>query len=174
MTLLNCRECRAEISDSVKKCPQCGVKRPGAEMVDCRSCGQRVLKDAEACPECFKSRPGFTDTERYSELIVLAVFLLLVISGVAWWSSQPIEPMTHSATHAVAQCNDEMRASLVSPSTARFPVLDAQAEHLGDGLYNVNSYVDSQNRFGATIRTHFTCTAQWVVRDAWSLTVATN
>ena len=50
---------------------------------------------------------------------------------------------------------------LKSPSTAKFPKTIEKNEHitnLGGGKYKINSWVDSQNAFGATIRTNFSCT----------------
>lgn len=50
---------------------------------------------------------------------------------------------------------DFVKDSLVSPSTADFPSSNAsgvRTEYMGDCVYRVWGYVDSQNRFGATIR----------------------
>ena len=50
---------------------------------------------------------------------------------------------------------------LKSPSTAEFPGVIEKDKHitdLGEGKYKINSWVDSQNGFGATIRTNFSCT----------------
>ena len=62
-----------------------------------------------------------------------------------------------------------------SPSTAKFGSVfsgdwqdpDKVTEYLGKNKYRIRAWVDSQNSFGATIRTNFTC----VVKqngDAWS------
>jgi len=42
--------------------------------------------------------------------------------------------------------------TLKAPSTAKFPALPYEVIDLGDGRYNIMSYVDSQNVFGAIIR----------------------
>lgn len=44
---------------------------------------------------------------------------------------------------------------LKSPSTADFPFLDYSVLELGDDRYSIQSYVDSQNSFGATMRTRW-------------------
>ena len=49
---------------------------------------------------------------------------------------------------------------LKSPSTAEFPSMWDYKDHvtdLGEHRYKVVSYVDSQNGFGAMIRTYFSC-----------------
>lgn len=56
---------------------------------------------------------------------------------------------------------DFVKKKLKSPSSAVFP--DSQhkvdnTEYVGNATYEINSYVDSQNSFGAMIRTNFSCT----------------
>ncbi len=49
-----------------------------------------------------------------------------------------------------------VKKSLKSPRSANFPFGGFQhVTHLGDGRYRVISYIDSQNSFGAQIRTNF-------------------
>ena len=62
---------------------------------------------------------------------------------------------------------------LVSPSTAKFPgllTLSGQTRKIGDRRYLVASYVDSQNRFGAMIRTKYIAEVTQVGPDNWRLT----
>lgn len=60
-------------------------------------------------------------------------------------------------------CEQFVTRSLRSPSTAQFPhVRQSDVADLGNGKYTVNSYVDAQNGFGATVRTAYTCTVQHV------------
>ena len=60
---------------------------------------------------------------------------------------------------------------LVAPSTARFPgIFDGRAGHvtrLGGQRYRIRSYVDSQNSFGAQVRTHFTAEVEQTGRGVW-------
>ena len=52
---------------------------------------------------------------------------------------------------------DFVKQRLKSPSTAEFPSLFEKADHiteLGNEEYRINSWVDSQNGFGATIRSN--------------------
>jgi len=49
-----------------------------------------------------------------------------------------------------------VKQNLKAPATADFPFYDKnQIQHLGDCVYQVRSYVDSQNSFGAKIRSNF-------------------
>lgn len=58
---------------------------------------------------------------------------------------------------AAIQCQDFVRNRLNSPATADFPFLDREVRSEGNETYFVISYVDSQNGFGATIRSDFNC-----------------
>lgn len=53
-----------------------------------------------------------------------------------------------------------IKDGLKSPSTAEFPGTFEQKNHvtdLGNGQYQINSWVDSQNSFGAIIRSRWSC-----------------
>ncbi len=55
---------------------------------------------------------------------------------------------------------DFVKQRLKSPSTAEFPGLFEKADHiieLGTNEFQINSWVDSQNGFGAMIRSYFSC-----------------
>ena len=55
---------------------------------------------------------------------------------------------------------DFVKQRLKSPSTAEFPGLFEKADHiteLGNDEYLISSWVDSQNGFGAMIRSKFSC-----------------
>ena len=62
-----------------------------------------------------------------------------------------------------------VKSHLKCPSTAKFPWAGATAiKYEGEGMYKVTSYVDSQNSFGAMIRTPFFCivsevNGEWVL-----------
>lgn len=53
-----------------------------------------------------------------------------------------------------------VKQNLKSPTTAKFPGLHEKNSHikeLGNNKYEINSWVDSQNSFGAMVRTKFSC-----------------
>jgi len=65
-----------------------------------------------------------------------------------------------------------VKSKLRSPSTAEFPgMFDDQpvVNRLSGQEYLVNSYVDSQNGFGATIRSHYTVKIKQDKKDQWEL-----
>ncbi len=82
-------------------------------------------------------------------------------------SSAPKSPSSGSSTNSSNKflayncAEDFVERRLKSPSTAKFPKTMERSNHitdLGGGKFEINSWVDSQNSFGATIRTNFSCT----------------
>lgn len=64
----------------------------------------------------------------------------------------------------MAGCDEDMRQSvsiavikqkLRSPSTAKFNYLDGKHGTMANGDYTYSNYVDSQNGFGAMVRSHY-------------------
>lgn len=63
-----------------------------------------------------------------------------------------------------------VKKKLKSPKTAEFAGYSSSTVfHNGDGVYTVRSYVDSENSFGATIRTKFTAKVRENGDETWSL-----
>jgi len=54
-----------------------------------------------------------------------------------------------------------VKQELKSPSSTKFPSLSEKSQHVKNSYncsYKIDSWVDSQNSFGAMIRTKFSCT----------------
>jgi hypothetical protein len=68
----------------------------------------------------------------------------------------------HSKISAASIIEQFVSDKLKSPSTAEFEFgLSSKIDKVGSRDYEVDSYVDSQNGFGATIRTNFHCEVQY-------------
>ena len=152
MALKPCKECKNQVSVKAKTCPHCGVKNPAIS----------AKEHAVGC-----------------------LFIVILIAvGVAYCSS-PSEPKTpdEQAQDIKARCENQVMAysmsqrfvekQLKSPSTADFPPMntsDVTVNYQGDCRHKVWAYVDSQNSFGATIRTKYYMELQNdPVSDAWSV-----
>jgi hypothetical protein len=71
---------------------------------------------------------------------------------------------------AYIQAEKWVKDRLVSPSTAKFPSI--KTEHVtryAGNKYRINSYVDSQNKMGATIRTRWMAEVENYEEDMWRL-----
>lgn len=84
-------------------------------------------------------------------------------------TSAPRPPRTFSPAAAEIACEDAVRERLKSPSTADFP--DTNYRHEPGGVFDVRGTVDSQNGFGATVRSIFGCTVTPINADQARVTV---
>jgi len=69
--------------------------------------------------------------------------------------------------HAATIIQRYVKKNLKAPRTAKFPWFE-EASYLGDGRYQLISYVDAQNTFGALIRTRYYCIVKYDGSD-WSI-----
>ncbi|KAA2242826.1 hypothetical protein F0L74_09870 [Chitinophaga agrisoli] len=92
-------------------------------------------------------------------LFVLPLFL-------ASCSIKPKE-VSQMSTEAFTIAKVFVKAKLATPATADFPHVPDRVDYLGDSLFRIVSYVDAQNRMGATIRTSYGATVHYKGGD-WS------
>lgn len=94
-------------------------------------------------------------------LLVIIIFSFFAI-GSSDSDSPSVKP---SPILAYNFAEDFVKQRLKSPSTAKFPRLFEKNEHitdLGNGEYQIKSWVDSQNGFGAMIRSKWSCKIRFV------------
>ena len=105
-------------------------------------------------------------------LTVILVLTILFTWGYMFFSGSdsPSASRPHelSAIELHVQAQEFVKRALKAPSTAEFPWEPVRAGTDGTGLYQVESYVDSQNSFGAMVR------SEWMVNmrlsgDRWTL-----
>lgn len=72
---------------------------------------------------------------------------------------------------AYIKAENVVRDRLHCPSTAEFPgLLQGRESHVtsvGNQTYSIVSWVDSQNLYGAQVRTRFRCTLRQVDEHRW-------
>ena len=66
---------------------------------------------------------------------------------------------------------DFVTRRLKCPRTAKWPWFrkESDTSHLGNGRYQISSYLDAQNGFGALVRVHFICVVQYTGGSNWRL-----
>lgn len=137
-------------------------------MTKCKECGAEVSTKAEACPKC-----GAKQAKKTSgcAIIVAGAFAVLIVIPMVIGSVSSRKPLTPEQAAqrqeerlAMAACEaakDAVRAQLKAPTTAQFPgcVLEANLYRIRADkdrrTYWVESHVDSQNSFGAMIRSTY-------------------
>jgi len=97
--------------------------------------------------------------EDYSFLILLGIMLIfLSIFYFTCSSDVPDKPRAFNEAFANMHCEDFIKKDLKSPSTATFASMrDVVISKDSREVYTVRTYVDSQNSYGAMIRTNCTC-----------------
>lgn len=132
-------------------------------IVKCKECGSIVSTTAKACPTCGAKPPRRTSMLTW---IVLAIFIFFGVKACVSGTGGSSTPSTAGTTSS-SRCSEGMahtmatnfvRKQLQSPSTAKFPGTSddgVTVRSLGECKFDVTSYVDSQNVFGATVRSRF-------------------
>jgi hypothetical protein len=153
-------------------------------LTKCPACGKDVSTQAVSCPNCAhplaKSKPKQT-----SHILGICAVLGFVVLGIALISEintvvTPKEnsPETASAYDACYMTQKFVSSRLKAPATADFqPCYEASTSPKTGGSigteYTVSSYVDSQNSFGAKIRSNYLAVVEYEGHDQWSLNALT-
>lgn len=102
---------------------------------------------------------------------ILGFIVLIAISS--WLFSSCNQTHEPSSTEAGVVCEGFVKNRLKSPSTASFSGTTAYGS--GGGTYTATTTVDSQNSFGATLRSTWTCKVAWDKKsEKWQLTAITQ
>jgi hypothetical protein len=143
--------------------PQIKPKREKPTEKKCKYCAMMIPYDARICPHCRKKQPSTIKT-------VIAVGVILILLGPCIAVMFNLEKNSSTKTQVKKEYPTEIDACVVSthivqdylkaPSTAKFPWTCA-AVKLQTGAWHVRSYVDSQNSFGAMLRTNYMWTAEF-------------
>lgn len=153
----SCPKCNAVFNEPQKFCQNCGFQfgqSPSPTQQSSSGCGSAIL---------------------WLIGIGAALFLILfIISYIRIENEAPKDSLKRNAIYAA---RDLMEQRLKSPSSASFQsTSEAQYqtfEENGKQLYVVTSYVDSENSFGAKIRTNFAITMSksgttWYLEDIYT------
>lgn len=107
--------------------------------------------------------------------IIGSLFLLIIILAICIPSDSSTTKNGYKIKEldACYMSHQFVEPYLVSPGTAKFQnCYDAKVNYQGNQIYYVHSYVDSQNSYGAMLRTqysvelfHNTNTDRWTLRD---------
>ncbi|MEZ7496433.1 hypothetical protein QO206_13115 [Leeuwenhoekiella aequorea] len=134
-------------------------------LTQCKECYQDVSTNAKTCPHCgnnLKNKGiGCTGT-----FIIGMILVIIVFSVFSPDSDSDTNDSSYTISHpdkflAYNYAEDAVKKKLKAPSSADFPGASERASHvnyLGGGEYQIISWVDSENSFGANIRTDFSIT----------------
>jgi hypothetical protein len=135
---------KTEEKKTEKKCPYCAMMIP---------------MESRICPHCRKNQPSMAIAG--IALAIIVVFILIYFVGNfidnSAKSSSPYRP---SDIEACAYSREMVKVFLKAPATAEFPS-DACNARVQGTTVSISSYVDSQNGFGAKLRTPYAWTGRY-------------
>lgn len=142
-------------------------------LIQCPECSEDVSENAESCPGCGEPISGgsddeFTASQGCAMIGCSVVSIGLLIFGLLLLSSVDNETGGPTASGAISVCQQFVKNRLKSPSSAEFP-WGMDAEQVSEKQYRVQSYVEAQNSFGATLRKDFTCITRHKEGQTWDL-----
>lgn len=157
----------ADNGSAMRSCPFCAEDIQDAAVV-CKHC-QHPVKASTAAPSQADQRPA-APVSVLGALLALGSLGAIAFVVVAMMAAPSTPPAPHDKATAYAMCQDWVKGRLQSPGSADFPFGDVtKTEDLGHGAYRIRSYVDSQNGFGALVRTKYDCSTHWVSGQNWHL-----
>jgi DNA-directed RNA polymerase subunit RPC12/RpoP len=180
MALIKCAECGKQVSSEAVACPHCGITREKQEVLKEKKVEQQKLK----CGNCGTVQEGLNrrcpkcgEVVRSWGIIILSyilmggliIFLGFYLKSCVFTSSDLGGSSSLSSVssypddkYSLAVCaKDFIRDRLKAPSTAKFPDQDAfEIHNINPHVWKVFSYVDSQNSFGALLRTKYSVELQ--------------
>lgn len=131
-------------------------------------------------------QPGPPRRNKTREAFGTAVAVIAITVGIIWWtgsgsSSNPDNHVTGTSLtssqldQAYEACKGAVNSQLKAPATASYPnfatnTTDIHVVNNGGGDYTISSQVDSENGFGAKLRTFFSCDAQTSDGTRWATT----
>lgn len=123
-------------------------------MKKCPECQSDISVLAKKCPNCRSKISASTEkSKRVLIGIILLSFIFCLMAIGAAGDPAPSAPVVQGPSEIIAFAVSQgfVESALKAPSTAKFSSQRDVAD-LGEGRYRVKSYVDSQNGFGAMIR----------------------
>lgn len=151
MALINCPECNKEVSDKALNCPNCGNPITEVESYN--------VNNYET-----KSNSGGGCLKNILVAIIIIIVGVTLVNLFTDDKGSTSNVSEHSELLAYSYAMDCVKSRLKSPSTAEFPSSIEKKQSTKSssyGVYVIKSWVDSQNSFGAMIRSNFECTVKF-------------
>lgn len=167
--LVSCEDCGHQISARATACPNCGC--PVQAQADNPAAVEpsAPAQQAEQKPQP-EIDPQTQKAANIGCLVIIFVVAFFVFAGVGGGSSSKDWRTEDDSIGAYVMMQTFVERRLKSPATADFPRYSkSRVTRTVGQTYRVSSYVDSENGFGANIRTNFTGRITRTGPDKWKL-----
>jgi len=179
MALITCPECKKRISETANSCQNCGFQL-SPEIV------AKAKKDEKAALAfAFRREHKAKKDEKIANLVILIVIagIIVFVYKCAQDGSSPHRDTVNTSPSSIdkkieawVMAESFVKKYLKSPGTASFGGLFSNYQdprthvtYLGNHIYQVQGWVDSQNSFGATVRINFLLKLKDNGNDNWNL-----
>lgn len=145
-------------------------------LIKCSECNHPISTDAKQCPDC--GNPVMHEKKKTNGrlIFVLLIFIMFALIGIMT-DKQKQSPeqlrrtVCDNPVGAYRFTKNFVKLTLKAPATAEFPAYSSTiVRSAGQCRYVINSYVDSQNGFGAVLRTSYSMDVQYDMdSDKWTI-----
>jgi predicted RNA-binding Zn-ribbon protein involved in translation (DUF1610 family) len=137
------------------------------KLTQCKTCDKEVSLSSTTCPHCGEKNPALKLPRGC--LPITGIFFGLVFIFEVFFHSNP------DKFQAQADCESFVTKNLKAPSSAKFaPHSELTILQKGNGFWTVVGYVDSQNSFGAMIRSRFICSVHYDKKNVFLDSIQIN
>lgn len=157
MAIVKCGGCGKSYSDRMPGCPYC---------TGCVTAEKPVEKATAVTKAPFTKKQWIIVLACLVGIVAAQIYSTTAMNRIEGKASKP--PAADPA-EAYVMSQDFVRDRLKSPATAKFPIYPLSAHPLGDNRFAIKSHVDSQNSFGALLRTRYSCTLAKLPDGRWRL-----
>ena len=156
MALINCPECKKEISDMAKICPNCGypISSQTTQPVVTNPCETSASSQQQTNEQ--KSKNLNIGCLVSILVPVFFIFILVLAALISPPSGGSDLEGPHSKAEAMTVAKLAIQERLKNPSSAKYG--SWKIEYNGNNKYTVTGWVESTNSFGATVRNNFIVT----------------
>ncbi len=137
----------------------------------CPACRKDVDTKATKCPYCQSDTRSWVKKHQIGLIILAVIFVPIFMSALTAspTANVPVERTAEEIAFqkkndfaSLAKMNVEMM--LKAPSTAKFNTSPTITEE--DSIYSINSWVDSENSYGANVRSSWSAKAHYIGGDS--------